>query len=168
MSQLTKAVESKFIILSALSSCLKLTVLCGSYLFDSLKPLLFSAFEQPVLASFFHRKFCIPCTFWFIRTLCSSFSLPFLIFPYIFSLRFFLFCFLFSFPNFLSIVALKKNWYRWCWTNSFTVSLLNRCLALYTVLFCSKLLFSLVNKILFLDYLNFSLPCFLSCSYSLA
>ena len=41
----------------------------------------------------------------FRRTLGSSFSLPFLIFPYIFSLRFFLFCFLFSFPNCLSKVV---------------------------------------------------------------
>ena len=49
--------------------------------------------------------------FFFIRTLGSSFSLPFLIFPYIFSLRFFLFCFLFLFSNFLSKVVSRHNTY---------------------------------------------------------
>ena len=32
------------------------------------------------------------------------------------------------------------------------MSLLSRCLALYTVLFCSRLLFSLANYILFLEF----------------
>ena len=55
------------------------------------------------------RKYYYTVHIFFIRTLGSSFSLPFLIFPYIFSLRFFLFKFLFSFSNFLSIVVSRHN-----------------------------------------------------------
>ena len=87
----------------------------------------------------FHNNgwYVVQCTVhvFFIRTIGSSFSLAFLIFPYIFSLRFFLFSFSFSFSNFLSIVVSRHNTY--------LIKLLSPCSRLISDVPRRRLLFSL-------------------------